>query len=459
MRQSRRPAPQTRETLRTATIPPSLTVSDEKDPGLTEPVAGSDPLADVEIVTTLERLDEKLNEANVALTISDDRMRQVFGGFRMAPLIDLPQDPYSQEYEEKQFEIYRLISGRPSYEVDHEMSNFPIDPNRPFPYYTESHETVGHHLMAVGVIILTMALPRGSRILELGTGWGNTTEALARMGYDVTAVDIDPNFADLVRDRAANLSLAIDVREGGYLEIDQLGKVFDAVLFFESFHHCSDHRALFEKLGRVLAPEGRVFFAAEPITDSFPVPWGLRMDGESLWAIRANGWLELGYQESYFVRTLQRLGWVVKKHINTGTQLGVIFEARRANGRYAMSTFDLPPDEDCTWAEPDSPKGPMLRHSSRKSEITLERGQEYASVVLDAVNASVRDLQFSVQHGKNRANGTAAANSELTVRVPYDPEALQLIVECETWCPSEVLGTTDERQIGLSVRSIVLYES
>ncbi len=390
MRPTRRSALQDTETPGTANLPPnSVTASEDEDeePCPAESAAGADESADVETVSTLERLDEKLKEVSEAWRVSDDKMREVFGGFQMAPLTDLPKDPYSREYEEKQFELYRVISGRNSYEVDHEVSNFPIDPYRPFPYYTESPETVGHHLMAVGIIILTMGLAPGSRILELGAGWGNTTEALARMGYDVTAVDIDPNFAGLVRQRAANLSLAIDVREGGYLEIDQLGKTFDAVLFFESFHHCSDHRALFEKLDKVLAPEGRVFFAAEPITDSFPVPWGLRMDGESLWAIRANGWLELGYQESYFVRTLQQLGWLVTKHVNTGTHLGIIFEARRANGRYDMSTFDLPPDEDGTWAASGLANGEMVRNSTRRSEITLERGGTYASVALEAVNS------------------------------------------------------------------------
>lgn len=448
------------ESSGTSDPPPGLvTVSEQEHRRHAEPVAASDAFADVETVTTLERLDDKLKEVSEASNVSDDKMREVFGGFRMAPLSDLPHDPYSREYEDKQFELYRVISGRHSYEVDHEVSSFPFDPNRPFPYYTESPETVGHHLMAVGIIILTMDLAPGSRVLELGAGWGNTTEALARTGYDVTAVDIDSNFVGLLRERAANLSLDIDVRECGYLEIDRLGKIFDAVLFFESFHHCSDHRALLDKLRTVLAPEGRVFFAAEPITDSFPIPWGLRTDGEALWAIRANGWLELGYQESYFVRTLQRLGWLVKKHINTGSHLGVIFEARRANGRYAMSTFDLPPDEDRTWAGPDLAKSSTHRHTTCRSEITLERGREYESVVLEAINASVRDLQFSVQHGRHRVTGAVAAGSELMVGVPYDPEAARLVIECETWRPSEVLGTADHRELGLGVRSIALCQS
>lgn len=33
------------------------------------------------------------------------------------------------------------------------------------------------------------------------------------------------------------------------------------------------------------------------------------MDGESLWAIRKNGWLELGYNQTYFEKTMDRFGW------------------------------------------------------------------------------------------------------------------------------------------------------
>jgi SAM-dependent methyltransferase len=417
------------------------------------------PTPEIETISTLERLDEKLREVKEAGAVSDDKMRAVFAGFRMIPPTDLPGDPYSSEYREKQFDLYRVISGRDSYDVDNEESNFPVDPNRPFPYYTESPETVGHHLMGVGFIIQSMALAPGSTILELGSGWGNTTIALARMGYNVTAVDIDPNFVGLIAARAAKLSLSVESRLGGYLEIDQLERRFDAVLFFESFHHCSDHLLLIEKLAKVLAPGGSVFFAAEPITDLFPVPWGVRLDGESLWAIRDNGWLELGFQESYFVRTLQRMGWVVaKKHVNPGTHLGIVFEAKRANGRYDMSTFYLAPDEDVTWGAPDMPGGPMHRFCALHSKITLEYGKDYDYVVIEITNYSPRELPFSVRHGRNKVEENAKPHSELTISVPYDPAARQLEIECETWRPADLLGTEDPREIGLGIRSIRLSE-
>ncbi len=83
------------------------------------------------------------------------------------------------------------------------------------------------------------------------------------------------------------------------------------MLFYEAFHHCDDHMRLLSLLHDVLEPGGRVFFAAEPITDAFPLPWGVRLDGESLWATRRSGWLELGFKESYFLSALRRSEFTV----------------------------------------------------------------------------------------------------------------------------------------------------
>ena len=67
---------------------------------------------------------------------------------------------------------------------------------------------------------------------------------------------------------------------------------------------------LLRALRQAVMPEGRIFFGGEPITADFPMPWGLRLDGNSLWAIRKNGWLELGFREDYFARALAETGVV-----------------------------------------------------------------------------------------------------------------------------------------------------
>jgi hypothetical protein len=52
--------------------------------------------------------------------------------------------------------------------------------------------------------------------------------------------------------------------------------------------------------------------------------------------------------------------------------------------------------------------------------------------------------------------GVAEPRHELSIRVPYDPMAEQLVVETDTWRPYDLLGSADTREIGLGIRSISL---
>lgn len=284
-------------------------------------------------ISTLAELDEMLRVLDQKAAISDEELRRVFQQFHMRFPLDLPPDPDSDAYRARQMELYQWLHGKP-YQISNEVTRFDLDEavRSPFPFHTQGAQTVGNHLIGIGHLIRTLNLPPQSTILEFGPGWGNTTIWLARMGYKVTAVDIEPHFIDLIRERARRKDLQVDLIQGDFSVIADLKQTFDAVLFFECFHHCSDHQALIAGLDRVVAPGGKVLFAAEPITDEFPLPWGLRLDGESLWAIRKHGWLELGFQEGYFRKLLAKYGWQVDKVVCPETPWGTIFVATRKRG-------------------------------------------------------------------------------------------------------------------------------
>jgi ubiquinone/menaquinone biosynthesis C-methylase UbiE len=254
-----------------------------------------------EIDAFLKRLDHAKN---------DTEMREIFTTYQAQFELDLPPDPFSEEYRAHQFAIYKMLADKP-YAPSNEISLFDVDAAavRPFPYMNGSCELVGNHLMAIGFLIKSLNLNAGARILEFGPGWGNTTIALAKMGFHVTAVDIEQNFIDLINKRAAMERLDITAKLGDFSLIENVDEPYDAVLFFECFHHASDHLALIAAFEKAVKPGGFVCLAAEPIVADFPIPWGLRMDGESIWAIRKNGWLELGFNEKYFRSALEKFGW------------------------------------------------------------------------------------------------------------------------------------------------------
>jgi len=243
----------------------------------------------------------------------DDHLRVMFNEYETDYDLAIPPDPFSEDYRLKQMELYKKLAGK-NYSVSNEVTSFDVNEllKSPFPYCHQSFETVGDTLLAIGFLIKKMALPKSATILEFGPGWGNTSIELAKTGYKVTTVDIEENFVKLISERARREGLAnLTSLQGDFFSIENFNEKFDAVVFFESFHHCDNHQLLIEKIKRVLNPGGKIVFGAEPLVPDFPIPWGLRMDGQSLWAIRKNGWLELGFNRTYFSDLLKRNGMVV----------------------------------------------------------------------------------------------------------------------------------------------------
>jgi 2-polyprenyl-3-methyl-5-hydroxy-6-metoxy-1,4-benzoquinol methylase len=281
----------------------------------------------MQTLSTIEQLDEKIAACTAAP--SDAALRELFTTFRMEPP-SMKADPFSAEYAREQMALYERISGR-SYQLENEQTELDVGAlvKRPFPYCTESLQVVGDQLVAIGSLLRRMKVPMGGRVLEFGPGHGNTTMALAQTGYKVTAVDIEARYCDLIKGRAERADVDIEVINSDFMWCERVQEPYDAVVFFECFHHCADHLRLLRALRSAIKPGGKIYFAGEPITNEFPMPWGVRLDGESLWAIRKHGWLELGFTETYFTKALAAAGWKVTKFQSSETFAANVWEAER----------------------------------------------------------------------------------------------------------------------------------
>jgi SAM-dependent methyltransferase len=287
-------------------------------------------------LSTLAEVDEYLARAGAAKVMGEcqDEHFALLQTFQLAAPPGAPADPRSREYYEHQMAFYRLISGRAEYVAGacEQLALSEGERRRPYPYYTRSTVVVGAQLQAIGFIIRRLALPPGGRVLEFGPGYGRLTLEMARTGLDVTAVDINPAYAELIGRDAAREGLGVTVVVSGMLDYEPAGR-FDRVVFFECFHHCSDHAAMVARLDSLVAPGGAAVFAGETIYDDYPVPWGVRRDGQSLWAIRYNGWLELGFRTDYFLGLLAEHGWSAEVHASRDEPWNRVFIARRASER------------------------------------------------------------------------------------------------------------------------------
>jgi 2-polyprenyl-3-methyl-5-hydroxy-6-metoxy-1,4-benzoquinol methylase len=235
-------------------------------------------------IRDLAALDVALREAYEAYQSSEEAGRRVLDGIEFVVNEPRPRDPASAAYRDHELALYERLTGKP-YTPESERSVFDLAEGvrSPFPYRTRTPEVVGDQLILLGFLMKAIPLQPPARILEFGPGWGNTTEALLQTGYDVTAVEIDPAFIDLIARRCALHADRLTLETADMLEFRSTQR-FDVILFFESFHHCQDHRRLLGQLHDLLADGGVILFVAEPIVD-LPYPWGLRLDGQSLWSM------------------------------------------------------------------------------------------------------------------------------------------------------------------------------
>ena len=114
-------------------------------------------------------------------------------------------------------------------------------------------------------------VPLGADVLEIGPGFGATTRVLAETGVTLTAIEVDPPSADLLRERFDGRARIVT---GDATRIPLPEASFDAVVCFTMLHHvpsAAEQDKLFAEALRMLRPGG--VFAG---SDSLP-SLGFRM--------------------------------------------------------------------------------------------------------------------------------------------------------------------------------------
>jgi SAM-dependent methyltransferase len=100
-------------------------------------------------------------------------------------------------------------------------------------------------------------------VLELGSGTGRVSLALARSDCHVTTLDIDPELSEELRRRAKEQGVEIDVRVGDARSFE-LGPLFDLVLgpmLFAQLLSGTGRQSMLSSIERHLRPGGRAAFA------------------------------------------------------------------------------------------------------------------------------------------------------------------------------------------------------
>jgi len=304
-----------------------------------ECVVGGEGSSPLKRLRSFEEADHKLEEA-ADLPTEGERI-DFLCNYYLAPEDGFrqPEDPFSDEYREWAHGLWSRLSGRrEQYDpAAHELSGYAeeVDMRSPPPYNIESGHLLGDTLICWGFLLRTLDLKPGQSVLEYGPGSGQILLQFARMGVRAAGVDIDPVQTRFIREQGERLGLDIRARVGEFGETVEPCERYDAVVFFEAFHHAFDHIALVERMHEVVADDGMLVIAADVVLDQanpfrpvVPFPWGPRLDLLSLRAMRTHGWMELGFQEEYFLELLRRADWAVTRHDCPQTERGTLWVAR-----------------------------------------------------------------------------------------------------------------------------------
>ena len=103
---------------------------------------------------------------------------------------------------------------------------------------------------------------RGARVLDIGCGGGLLSEALAKQGAQVTAIDLAPELVKVARLHGLESGVQVDyrVQAAEDLAAEQAG-TFDVVTCMEMLEHVPDPGAIIAACQRLLRHGGKLFLS------------------------------------------------------------------------------------------------------------------------------------------------------------------------------------------------------
>jgi 2-polyprenyl-3-methyl-5-hydroxy-6-metoxy-1,4-benzoquinol methylase len=237
--------------------------------------------------------------------------------------INTQLDPFGAAYAAAQMALYEELSGHPYRLEQDEQTAFDIDGHVAAinPYDHPDPAVMGVHLQRLARALSCAKATKGELLLDMGCGWGLSSEVAAYMGLQVIGVDINSKFVELVNRRAARTGYPIAATHGSF-EGFAPERPVDLVLFYECLHHAVDPLAAVSRYAQALRPGGRMVLAGEPLNHIWWPHWGLRLDPFSIYCIRKFGWFESGWSQDHITEVMRRAGLVPIVHHHADPVVG-----------------------------------------------------------------------------------------------------------------------------------------
>ncbi len=356
-------------------------------------------------------------------------------------------DPFSEAYLARQIALYGRLSGRSVDQHSNERTAFDLQGHvaAANPYGRRDTSHMARHTATLSNAFIQADLPNAPSVLDMGCGWGLSSELLAYLGADVTAVDINQNFIDLVSTRAAKSELPIKTMRSAFEDVATEDR-FDMVLFYECLHHAIKPWSVLSKMAGLLKPGGVIALAGEPIQEIWWNSWGLRLDPLSLYCIGKFGWFESGWSRAFLAQMFGRIDMSVA--FNGGSALSgePICIARRRTGQESIAVSCLPPGwQGEGWIH----EGDYWIAGAR-TRLVPPTDAGGSAAILEIWNFRGRDIDLAITGAHVDLKTTIMPGKNHIRIAPLEP----ITVIAETWRPSEESGTADDRLIGFHLRAL-----
>lgn len=120
-----------------------------------------------------------------------------------------------------------------------------------------------HALNPVRLAYVAERVPlQAANVLDVGCGGGLLSEALAKAGAQVTAIDLAPNLLKVARLHGLESGVRVNYRPMAVEQLaDEVPGTFDAVTCMEMLEHVPDPVAVIAACARLLKPGGRLLLS------------------------------------------------------------------------------------------------------------------------------------------------------------------------------------------------------
>jgi SAM-dependent methyltransferase len=357
------------------------------------------------------------------------------------------QDPFGPEYMAAQLGLYQELSGRSLDQDNNEHTCFdmPAHVGAANPYGPYDPAAAALHIMRLSRAIIA-AKPRfGAKVLDMGCGWGLSSEFAAYLGMDVTGVDINPDFVSLVNQRAARQGTHVRAIRSTFDDYVPDFSV-DLILFYECLHHAVRPWTVIERLARNLAPDGAIVLAGEPINDVWR-NWGLRLDALSVYCIRKFGWFESGWSLAFIKSVFERAGMRVEAEYDAVS--GYTLVARPIPATQAALAQIAQGCSSTGWLlERDH----LVLQGDGSLAISFPEGAD--SATLDVRNYRGQAVALRITYAEQVFFDGSVGPGVSMIAIPRLAAMMSCNFKGEMWSPDAELGNGDQRSISIHLAGV-----